>query len=54
MRTSPASAPRRILDAIRDHNHVLIPGQYIGIEPVEGDGRPLDEKIARLTAGIGD
>jgi type I restriction enzyme M protein len=42
------------LDAIRDHNHVLIPGQYIGSEPVEGDGEPLDEKIARLTAGIGD
>jgi hypothetical protein len=42
------------LDAIRDHDHVLIPGQYIGSEPVEGDGQPLDEKIARLTAGIGD
>jgi hypothetical protein len=23
-------------------------------EPVEGDGEPLDEKIARLTADIGD
>jgi type I restriction enzyme M protein len=42
------------LDAIRDHNHVLIPGQYICSEPAEGDGEPLDEKIARLTAGIGD
>ena len=41
------------LDAIRDHNHVLIPGQCVGSEPVEGDGEPLDEKIGRLTAGIG-
>jgi len=41
------------LDAIRDHNHVLIPGQYIGGEPVKGGREPLDEKIARLTAGIG-
>jgi hypothetical protein len=41
------------LDAIRDHNHVLIPGQYIGSELVKGDREPLDEKIARLTAGIG-
>jgi type I restriction enzyme M protein len=41
------------LDAIRDHNHVLIPGQYVGSEPVESDREPLDEKIARLTAGIG-
>ena len=41
------------LDAIRDHNRALIPGQYIGSEPVKGDREPLDEKIARLTAGIG-
>ena len=26
----------------------------VGSEPVEGDGEPLDEKIGRLTAGIGD
>jgi hypothetical protein len=32
---------------------VLIPGQGGGSEPVEGDGEPLDEKIGRLTAGIG-
>ena len=42
------------LDAIRGHDHVLIPGQCVGSEPVEGDGEPLDEKIGRLTAGIGD
>jgi type I restriction enzyme M protein len=41
------------LDAIRGHTHVLIPGQCVGSEPVEGDGEPLDEKIGRLTAGIG-
>jgi CheY-like chemotaxis protein len=41
------------LDAIRDHDRALIPGQYIGSEPVKGDREPLDEKIARLTAGIG-
>ena len=41
------------LDAIRGHTHVLIPGQGVGSEPVEGDGEPLDEKIGRLTAGIG-
>ena len=41
------------LDAIRDHNHVLIPGQCVGSEPVEGDREPPDEKIARLTADLG-
>jgi hypothetical protein len=38
---------------IRDHNHVFMPGQDIGSEPVEGDREPLDEKIARLTAVVG-
>jgi type I restriction enzyme M protein len=28
------------LDAIRGHTHVLIPGQCVGSEPVEGDGEP--------------
>jgi hypothetical protein len=53
LRTSPASGRRACpgfgaaadLDAIR--------GQCVGSEPVEGDGEPLDEKIGRLTAGIG-
>ena len=61
LRTSPASGRRACpgfcaaadLDAIRGHTHVLIPGQGGGSEPVEGDGEPLDEKIGRLTAGIG-
>ena len=61
LRTSPASGRRACpgfcaaadLDAIRGHTHVLIPGQCVGSEPVEGDGEPLDEKIGRLTAGIG-
>ena len=64
LRTSPASGMRACpcpgfcaaadLDAICGHTHVLIPGQCVGSEPVEGDGELLDEKIGRLTAGIGD
>jgi len=61
LRTSPASGRRACpgfcaaadLDAIRGHTHVLIPGQGGGSDPVEGDGEPLDEKVGRLTAGIG-
>jgi type I restriction enzyme M protein len=40
------------LDTIREHQHVLTPGRYVGSEAVEDDGEPLDEKIARLTAEI--
>ena len=42
------------LDTIREHQHVLTPGRYVGSEAVEDDGEPLDEKIARLTAEIHD
>ena len=40
------------LDTIREHDHVLTPGRYVGIEESEGDGEPLDEKIARLIEEI--
>jgi type I restriction enzyme M protein len=41
-----------ILDAIRENQHVLTPGRYVGSEATAGDGEPLDEKIARLTMEI--
>jgi len=40
------------LDTIREHQHVLTPGRYVGSEAVEDDGEPLDDKIARLTDEI--
>jgi len=42
------------LDVIREHQHVLTPGRYVGSEAVADDGEPLDEKIARLTGEIHD
>lgn len=42
------------LDTIQEHDFVLTPGRYVGSEEVEGDGEPLEEKIARLTAEIRD
>jgi type I restriction enzyme M protein len=52
-RTCPGFCAAADLDAIRGHHHVLIPGQCVGSDAAEGDGEPLDEKIGRLTAGIG-
>ena len=40
------------LDTIREHDHVLTPGRYVGSQEVEDDGEPLDQKIERLTAEI--
>ena len=40
------------IDTIREHEHVLTPGRYVGSEAAEADGEPLDAKIARLTQEI--
>ena len=38
------------LEEIRKHSHVLTPGRYVGAAPLEDDGEPFDEKMARLSA----
>ncbi len=40
------------LDEIQSHGFMLTPGRYVGAEEVEGDGEPLEEKIARLAGEI--
>lgn len=40
------------LEEIREHNHILTPGRYVGIEPVEDDGEPFEEKMRRLVAQL--
>jgi type I restriction enzyme M protein len=42
------------LDTVRENQHVLTPGRYVGSPAVEDDGEALDEKIARLTQEIRD
>jgi len=37
---------------IRKHGHILTPGRYVGAPPVEDDGEPFEEKMARLTAAL--
>ncbi len=35
---------------VRKHGHVLTPGRYVGVEAVEDDGEPFEEKMTRLTS----
>lgn len=37
------------LELIREHEHILTPGRYVGIEEKEDDGEPFEEKMLRLT-----
>ncbi|MBX3109941.1 MAG: SAM-dependent DNA methyltransferase [Fimbriimonadaceae bacterium] len=34
---------------IREHNHILTPGRYVGAEDIEADDEPFEEKFARLS-----
>ncbi|MYA84687.1 MAG: SAM-dependent DNA methyltransferase [Acidimicrobiaceae bacterium] len=35
---------------IRQHDHILTPGRYVGIEPDEEDDEPFEDKMRRLAA----
>ncbi|MFR1076685.1 MAG: type I restriction-modification system subunit M [Romboutsia timonensis] len=37
------------IDEIKEHDYILTPGRYVGIEEVEDNGEPFDEKMERLT-----
>lgn len=37
------------LDEIREHDYILTPGRYVGIEEADDDGEPFEEKMERLT-----
>ena len=46
----PGFCKSATLDDIRQHEHVLTPGRYVGAADVEDDGEPFEEKMARLSA----
>ena len=41
------------LAGIRKHDYVLTPGRYVGAAAQEEDGEPFPDKMARLTATLG-
>ena len=46
----PGFCKSATLEEIQRHGHVLTPGRYVGAEPQEDDGEPIEEKMARLSA----
>ena len=40
------------IDEIKEHDYILTPGRYVGIEEVEDDGEPFEEKMDRLTTTL--
>ncbi len=42
------------LEEIREHEYVLTPGRYVGIEEEEDDGIPFEEKMENLTSELSE
>ncbi|MGX7075162.1 class I SAM-dependent DNA methyltransferase [Globicatella sanguinis] len=42
------------IEDIREHEYVLTPGRYVGIEDIEEDGIPFDEKMESMTAELAE
>ncbi|MEF2823856.1 MAG: class I SAM-dependent DNA methyltransferase [Peptococcaceae bacterium] len=42
------------LQEIEKQDYILTPGRYVGIEEVEDDGEPFEEKMARLTKELSE
>ncbi|NLZ92395.1 MAG: SAM-dependent DNA methyltransferase, partial [Clostridiales bacterium] len=42
------------LDDVREHEYILTPGRYVGIEEAEDDGEPFEDKMARLTEELSE
>ena len=42
------------LEEVREHNYALTPGRFVGSAAAEDDDEPFEEKMARLTAKLGE
>lgn len=40
------------LEEIKENDYILTPGRYVGIEDVEDDGVPFDEKMKQITSEL--
>src|SRR5699024_9953441 len=42
------------IEEVREHDYILTPGRYVGLEEIEDDGEPYEEKMERLTAELSE
>ena len=48
----PGFCKTATIEDIREHNHILTPGRYVGAAEVEEDDEPFEEKMGRLTSEL--
>ncbi|GGJ01836.1 class I SAM-dependent DNA methyltransferase [Paenibacillus hunanensis] len=42
------------LSEVQEHQYILTPGRYVGVEDVEEDNEPFEDKMVRLTAELAE
>ncbi|SOC13495.1 type I restriction enzyme M protein [Ureibacillus xyleni] len=42
------------IEDIRKNDYILTPGRYVGVDEVDADGEPFDEKMSRLTSELSE
>ena len=42
------------IEEVKEHEYILTPGRYVGIEKSEEDSEPFDEKMSRLTVELAE
>lgn len=42
------------LDEVREHEYIITPGRYVGIEDIEDDGEPFEDKMGKLTSELAE
>lgn len=42
------------LEEVREHDYILTPGRYVGLEEEEDDDEPFDDKMERLTTELAE
>lgn len=42
------------IEEVRENEYVLTPGRYVGVEDIEDDGIPFEEKMETLTTELGE
>jgi type I restriction enzyme M protein len=42
------------IEEVRGHEYIITPGRYVGIEKIEYDGEPFNEKMTRLSCDLAE
>ena len=41
-------------EEVKKQDYILTPGRYVGLEELEDDGEPFEEKMERLTTSLSE